>query len=143
MSTPPVPSPTPKSEVPMVVALEIVRLLTDWEFPVRVCGLEPFNTRVAHEPVIVPLVKVTLPPALQVPEPMDMDGVPVEVFEKLILPVIFTAGLLAAPLTVRAPVKAAVGVKSPANVNSWKTPEPKVMVLLPVPVFLKTMLFKV
>ena len=65
--------------------------------------VEPFMTRVAFTPVMVPLVKSTLPPTDQVPEPMEMDGVPLAFLLKLIEPVIVTAGLLVAQSSVSAP----------------------------------------
>ena len=116
VSVPVVPSPTEKSEVVMIVSLEIVKLFTDWPLPVSVWTLTPFKTSVAFEPVIAPSVKVMLPPTLQVPLPKEIEGTPAAALEKLIEPVIFTAGLLATAVTVRSPEELVMGLKLPKKV---------------------------
>jgi len=54
----------------------MVRLFTDPEAPVRVWAVEPFMTRVALEPVMVPPVKSILPFTLQVLVPILIDSEP-------------------------------------------------------------------
>ena len=85
-------APTPKSEALSVVSLEIVRFLTDCELPLRVWALSPFMTSVAPVPVRVPPVRSISPNTVQVPLPIEIDGMPVDIV-KLIFPVMLIVGL--------------------------------------------------
>ena len=78
---------------------------------------EPSIIKVEPPAVTVPLEKFTLPETVQVPEPKDMDGVPVEALVKLISPVIVTMGLLAAQLRASAPAPVVWTSKFPLSIR--------------------------
>jgi hypothetical protein len=76
--------------------------LNNWLAELIVCILDPLSSSVELPVVMVPLVRLTLPPTVHVFDPIKIDGTPVEDL-KLMFPDMVIAGLLAEQSKVSAP----------------------------------------
>ena len=99
-----------------------VKLLRVWELVVRVFPA-PSMIKVELPGVTAPLEKSTLPETVHMPEPIEMDGTPVELLIKLKLLAILTVGLLTEQSSISAPASVAwnnilpLRIRSPNIVN--------------------------